>query len=225
MTTIITRLYDTEDKAKAAAAAARARIGDDAVDVFTGASGGKRSTALRNAISKAGASADAAEEFAGAMKEGTAMVLARAPWGRAQGTKDALDSAGPMATDATPELYVSDNLGSRDLSIIPGNRKFLTADKDAALVEDRTPFSSFFGWRVLSDRRPKDNLKRGDPHIMPGKTLSEWKLGAPLITQHTAVFSKWLGWETLKEKPETHSLLEKDRTPFSSALGWKTLTD
>ncbi|MEM9762705.1 MAG: hypothetical protein AAF968_09370 [Pseudomonadota bacterium] len=216
MTTIVTRVYDTEQKATSAATAAGAKIGADAVDVV------KDAAALRTAITKGGVGGDAAESMAAMIPDGGAIVVARAPWGTAARATSALDDAGPVATEL-PKLYVSDSASGRAESIIPGNRKYLTADGDASRVKDPTPFSTFFGMRVLSDRKPKDVLMRGNTHIMPWKPLSDWKLGAPLITEDTAVFSKRLGWETLKERPATQPLLERDKTPFSTALGLDTL--
>ncbi|MEO1724097.1 MAG: hypothetical protein AAFR84_17055 [Pseudomonadota bacterium] len=217
MTTIITRVYDSEKKAKSAAAAAGEKIGEGAVEVV------KDAAAFRGAVAKGGASGDAAASMAATIPEGGAMVVARAPWGAAARATAALNAAGPVSTEA-PKVYVADFAEGTAGSIIPGNKKFLSSDPDHSKKKDPTPFSTLLGMSTLSDRKPKDVLMKGDTQIMPWKPLSDWKLGAPLITEDTAVFSKNFGWETLKDKPATQPLLERDKTPLSSAFGWKTLT-
>lgn len=227
MTTIVTRLYEDAKTAENVASDIRAMksVPDDAVAVY-GEAKGKKASDLRKALMAARMTEDAAGKVQGMLTDGRTLVIAKAPWGTAAAVISKADGAGPVDMGMGSDAYFSERMGASAASnLVPGGTKYLTSD--GPLSDGPTPLSSFFGWRTLSDRRPStDILRRGDKaKIMPGKPLSDWKLGTKMITENTTVFSKRIGMSTLKERPATRSLLDMDKTPFSTALGMKTLTD
>jgi hypothetical protein len=209
MTTIITRLYATPEKAAEVAAALHAgRFGKQLVSVITDdAAGG-----VRAAIGKVGVYAAAADIYAKHVAGGEALVVVQAPYGRAVQAVNLLDTfeAVPTAVRHT-EAYVESketpktSLSSKNLPVLLNSDVLVMSDGmfPRAVFRKNAFFSSLFGLPLLSGSN--------------GPMSS-------LIETNTTPFSSMFGLPTLTRSQEPKAGLVKGGTPLSSALGLPTLT-
>ena len=157
MTTNITRLYASAEKAAAAVSALKAKkFKDSDIDCIAGGDGAAA------ALSAAGVYDAGAKAYAEKLKGGGAVVVVRAPYGNALLAKRLLDEAGPEASPAKyDEIYV----GSVDKPVCTQNRYLpeLLPDGTLVLSDMLFPRPVIKGdWRMfggdLSTRQPKVNL-------------------------------------------------------------------
>jgi hypothetical protein len=98
MTTLVTRLYESADRASAAARELTGRgFPKNMISVVSGAGD------VAAALAKARVPADAAKVYAAAIAKGGAVVAAEAPTGTSFRVRDALDSYGPVASGLASE--------------------------------------------------------------------------------------------------------------------------
>ena len=216
MSTLITRLLADEDTAsEASRALAQKGFDDSAVRVVSGSGG-----SARESMADFGVSDNTAEAYAGHLDGGKALVAVRAPFGMAGDAMSALKGFDAIEVDVEQEQHISYKTNPEDaLSIIPGNKKFLT---DRSSVGTGTGFSEMFGWSLLTDRQ------RGKASVET-ETISK-KLGIPLLANRqwgkagvdTSTVSEKIGLATIKKPRGGKSIIRKP-TPFSSALGWPTI--
>lgn len=207
MTTIITRLYATPDKAAEVVSALHAsRFGKKLVSVITAdAAGG-----VREAIGKAGVYAAAADIYAKHVAGGEALVVLQAPYGRAVQALNLLENfeAVPTAVRHT-EAYVESretpkvSLSSKNLPVLLNSDVLVMSDGmfPRAVFRKNAFFSSLFGIPLLSGSNgPMSNL----------------------IQTNTTPFSSMFGLPTLTRSQEPKAGLV--RGTMSSSLGLPTLT-
>ncbi len=224
MTTIITRLYSDEQTARNASAfLAKNGFVDRDRDVISGGEGGV--VALRSA----GVPADVAAAYAETLAGGTAVLVVRAGFGRA-GKARALVAETETIDAGLPkqDFYVRGGLRPHTGRPVarPEDARILTGSgPGGALISTPTPFSSWLGMTLLSTGPRSSSVMAGNKKITPGSHLTTWTLNTPLMTDNVTPFSSLLGWKTLTKQKERTSLpLTKSRTPFSDLLGMAPLS-
>jgi hypothetical protein len=188
MTTIITRLYASSDKAAAAVSALKAKNFRNAdVDCVAGDDAG-------GALRAAGVYEAAAQTYAEKLKEGGAVVVVRAPYGNTILARRILDAAGPEASPVKhdevfigsvdkpscsdsrylPELLPEGTLVMSDMlfprAVIKGDWTLtgsfgLLSNREpkVSLSDNATPFSSALGLPLLSKREPRVRIIETPP--------------------------------------------------------------
>jgi len=216
MTTLITRLFaDRDTAAKASDALISGGFDRKSVRAIDGDQG-----AARSALTDMGVSDAAADTLAGKVAGGNGVVALRAPFGRAGDAISTLDRFDPVEVDIEQETHISAVTAPENaLSIIPGNRKFLTSE-DA--VGSGTGFSESLGMPLLSSRqRGKAKVDTSTISKKFGFTLLSRKQGGKAKVD-TSTISEKLGLKLIK-KPRGGKSIVRNPTPFSSALGWPTI--
>lgn len=186
MTTNITRLYASAEKAAAAVSALKAKkFKDSDIDCIAGGDGAAA------ALSAAGVYDTGAQAYAEKLKAGGTVVVVRAPYGNALLAKRLLDEAGP---EASPVKYDEIYVGSVDKPVCTENRYLPELLPEGTLVlsdmlfprpvikgewlmfggslSTRQPkvnltdwtFSGMLGLPMLSKREPKVNLISSPPY-------------------------------------------------------------
>lgn len=216
MTTLITRLFTDKDTAAKASDALLSRGFDrKSVRAIDGDRG-----AARSALADMGVNDAAADALAGKVADGNGVVALRAPFGKAGDAISTLDRFDPIEVDIEQETHISAVTSPENaLSVIPGNKKFLTAE-DA--VGSGTGFSESLGMPLLSSRQ------RGKAKV-DTSTMSE-RFGFKLLSRKqggkakvdTSTISEKLGLKLIK-KPRDGKSIVRNPTPLSSALGWPTI--
>ncbi|MCR9123036.1 MAG: hypothetical protein NXH91_12265 [Phyllobacteriaceae bacterium] len=209
MSTIITRLYSSADKAKIVAARLKAEeYLDRDVDVIAKGRKGSLKT-LKADISAAGVYPNAAATYAERVADGDVLVVVRAPIGQAIKAKAVVDEVGSIDAGVKyTEVYKGTGTSSARLArqrhlppLLPNEAKIMTND---GLIRSGTPFSSLFGIPLLSSGRT-------------GK--------ARLITKRTTPFSSFFGMSLLARNSGRSQLMTQNTTPFSSMFGLPLLKD
>tara|TARA_R110002020_G_scaffold37723_3_gene113819 strand:+ start:452 stop:1003 length:552 start_codon:yes stop_codon:yes gene_type:complete len=181
MTTLITRLYETVERASTAAnALAAINYRDKHYDVIAAPATASLAD-VNAALSSAGVIPRSAAVYAPRILDGNALVVVRAPIGTSFAAEDVLDGFEPIDLGMRDEVHLpaeaslppkvyrqrATSLLPRDAMILSG-RKFLPAitsrqtgpwsglirsGPSAGLIRDRTtPFSSTLGLPLLSKR-------------------------------------------------------------------------
>ena len=211
MSTLITRLFANENTASQAS---EALVSDGFHKSSVRIIGGSESAA-REAMAAMGVDDAAADVYAGRIAGGNALVAMRAPFGMSGGAMATLEKFESIEVDMPQESHISYQ-SDPDLEppkIIPGNKKFLTAEGS---VGTSTSFSEFFGMRLLS--RKQGGSAKVRTSTMTGNTLSDKQGGKARV-------SSWTITSNLLKKPGKGKSIIRNPTPFSSALGWPTLTE
>jgi hypothetical protein len=202
MTTIVTRLYATAEKADAAAASLR-KAGFTSLPLGVVKPGGKGDAGLA-AIRALGVYEAAAKTYADRVKGGDSLVVVHAPFGKSYRAMEFMDAHEPINANVRyTEVYVPAKdppnwtEKQRYLPILSNSDTLVLSDglMPPAVIRNHRPMNS-----VISNNKPKARLISG--------TFSD-KFGIPLLTE----------WRASKGK------LLKTGTPFSTALGMPTLTD
>lgn len=219
MATLITRLYDTEKSAtKAANYVVAAGVPDNDVSVVA-AKG--EAPATTNSLVDAGLTMGEAQSYVERIDVGAAMVVVRAPYGRALKTENAL--AGTKPIDQGFQRSTLSDAGSMTLNkdrLLKGNKRYLSSDRALPLTDEGPIFSSRLGLKLLSDRMPKNALLDGSKKIFPGRTLSNWSLNSSV---GNALMSGKYGWPTLSLSKPKVNLETENTTPFSNFMKWPTI--
>jgi hypothetical protein len=202
MTTFVTRLYETRDKAASAAAALSAiKFKPSDVDVFSGGDG------TVAALRKAGVYPAAAAVYAARIAAGAALVVARAPFGFAKQVVTILDKHAPVpAAVKYTETYADSAPGKvYEKKYLPElvNYPILSDGMlPPALTKKSIIFSSFFGIPTLSDKQGR----------------------AELLPDNPTPFSSLFGLKLLSSREPGDNLIRGNTTPFSSLFGLPLLT-
>jgi hypothetical protein len=204
VTTIITRLYASEDKALAAVSALKRRFGEDEINLVTPSSG-KDAAALETAIAKGGVKPSAAAGYAEKVGQGNSLVTVQAGWGFANEAIATLDRAGPIGGDEGGDV---------------------TSDVVLTGWNEAAPFSAYLGWPVLIGGGDKTfkNWNEAAPFSkwLGWPLLSEFKSGL-VLKDDPAPFSRWAKWPVLDDRKPSAELLNNP-TPFSDRLGQPTIS-
>lgn len=175
MTTNITRLYASAEKAAAAVSALKAKkFKDSDIDCVAGGDGAAA------ALSAAGVYEAGAQTYAEKLKAGGAVVVVRAPYGNAILAKRVLDAAGP---EASPVKYDEVYVESADKPVCTKDRYLpeLLPDGTLVLSEMLFPRAVIKGdWKMFGG---------GLSNRVPTGGLSDWSfsrmLGLPLLSSRT----------------------------------------
>lgn len=171
MTTLITRLYATQQLAEKAAAALAADGFQDKHFTVISAPTGKKATkadlgSISDALSSAGVIPRSAGIYAPLIAEGNALLAVRAPVGAAFRAKDTLAPFDAIDTGARDEVHLpaevyrpmrmhrpsATSLLARDAMILSG-RRFMRP-----LTSSSRPISEMLGFPMLSKKGPRANL-------------------------------------------------------------------
>lgn len=234
MPVIITRIYDTEDKARQAEAELKQQTVVGQVTVVTPRDGDSAEATL----AANGMSAASAKTYAEAVKQDRYVVSVEPTFGRAAAVTQVLDSIGPVDTHISdvPETVA---IWKMPRSARAGDTGAATAATPRAgdqmaplsslfgwplLFNDPTPASGKLGWRVLLDNPTPLSSRLGLRTLLasrgPRATLSSDpapfsnRLGLRLLLNDPAIASDRFGWPTSKANP----------APLSSWLRWPTLS-
>jgi len=201
MPVTVTRIYESEQKAKQAAAELESHISSGQVTVVTPGAGPDAEAKL----AANGMSAASAKVYAEAVSRGRSVVTVAPSFGRAAAVTRVLDEAGPVDT------HVIDVPDPATTGWLRGGTPKGEAGKAAArapVIDDpAAPVSARFGWPILSD----------DP--APASTKFGWRV----LLDDPAPLSSWLGWRTLTKNQGARAALSDDPAPLSKRLGWQLL--
>ena len=204
MTTIITRLYASEDKALAAVSALKRRFGEDEINLVTPSSG-KDAAALETAIAKGGVKPSAAAGYAEKVGQGNSLVTVQAGWGFANEAIATLDRAGPIGGDeggdVTSDVVLTGWNEAAPFSAYLGWPLLSEFKSGLVLKDDPAPFSRWAKWPVLDDRKPSAEL-------LNNPTPFSDRLGQPTISQEPP-------FSTLAKSDKSTTKLINWATPFS----------
>ena len=174
MTTVVTRLYETEDMARSVAETLRKEGFPDAtLDVITSAD--------TRAMEAARVEPGAASRYAGAMEPGFALFVCRAPFTpfgaaiRAQTVANAVPSLDVGVADENRYIRETADLGRFASSVLSYHPLMLTRDDYVGSGWSGWRLSDVFGFTLVSRRRARpDNLAHGhmSTAFWPGKVLS-----------------------------------------------------
>jgi hypothetical protein len=236
MSTIITRLFESQEQAMKAVTELRRRIREDAITVASGTKRqgvqGKADISIDDALeqlSAAGLTRAAAAKCGEELRRGKTAVVVRAPFGSALETEDILDEFGAigvyipdgiqaMADDPAP---LSEALGLPTLadSAAPLSSLFglplLSKNQESRmrLINNPAPLSSALMMPVLSRGFEGRNSSFGMPLLSRGYEGRSSSMGMPLLSSNPAPLSTALGLHELSDNP----------TPLSSLFGWPVL--
>jgi hypothetical protein len=169
MTTIVTRAYKDLETAKAVVEALRAE-GHPARDMNLFAKG---EADLEAKLAAAKVPASAAAAYAKAVEGGKPVVVARAeitPFGAAATAKRVLNSFNPVAVaGADGDFYVSTVPMSGPAASIRTDHGLIWTRPEEIAGKRGYRFSSNFGWKLLSDRKPAEGaIYKGRKHFTEG---------------------------------------------------------
>ena len=233
MPVIVTRIYDTEDKARQAEAGLKPQTVVGQVTVVTPRDGDSAEAKL----AANGMSAGSAKVYVEAVKRDRYVVSVEPTFGRAAAVTQVLDSIGPVDTHISdvPETVAiwrmprgapADDTGTATAGAPRAGDQAAPLSSLFGwplLFNDPTPASAKFGWRVLLDNPTPLSSRLGLRTLLasqgPRATLSSDpapfsnRLGLRLLLKDPAIASYRFGWPTLKTDP----------APLSSWLRWPTL--
>jgi hypothetical protein len=160
-------------------------------------------------IQAAGIGPYRAQRYAEYLRNGGALVLVRPPFGSAEAAEQILDRFDPLPT-GVPEIDY---------------------DLDRDYEDDATPFSRFFGWKVLLRNSPAPFSESLGWHTLskPNSPTYPASIPIPLLGGSAAPLSKTLGLPVLTKHgapvAPTSGVARLSAKPalFSSLLGLKTL--
>ncbi len=203
MTTIITRLYSDKKKATSVISALKeARLADRDVDVFDSSSASKDSVAD---MKSSGVHESAAKTYAKLVGDGNALVVVRAPVGRAIEAAEILDGFDPVdAGVEQTEVFVSALSESSmwggaepTATLTSGNQFMMSNEGFPPLSDNELPLSTALGLEALSTANPR----------------------AKLLTDNPTPFSSAIGQSLLLDREPKVELMNDNPTPLSSAFG------
>ena len=222
MADTITRIYDSEDRARRAAAEAQKRVAPAQVTIVTPSDGEPAAAKL----TATGMSEKSAQRFAEAVERGHSVVAVTPSDGSTADVNAALDSIDSVdaPTAAAPDRQQTERRmtdRNTDRHAAPLSSLFGWT----VLLDDPTPLSRKFGWRVLlNDPTPLSSKigwrtlssnQRGKAELSNDPAPLSRLLGWPLLLNNATPVSDRFGWRALKDDP----------TPASSKFGWPTLSD
>ncbi len=215
MTTIITRLYENKKTAEAVVSRLKADVYlDRDIDIVAPPAATAKSkpslSRIKEAITGAGVYPNAAALYAPRIASGEALVVVRAPLGKAVRAVALVDEF--KSIDAGVK-YQEVHIGTQDRArtrrdggylpeLLGSNQTIMTGETLPGLMKTGTPFSSMFGIPLLieSGRRTR------------------------LMTNNSTPFSSLLGLGLLIRQWPHAKLITENTTPFSSLFGLPLLT-
>lgn len=185
MTTLITRLYSSHERASAAASALAAnKYPAKHYDVIAAPAGKKGAAkadlaAVQAALADAGVIPKSAAAYAGRIVDGNALLVVRAPVGASFATKKLLEGFESIDAGVRDEVHIpaevarpvrvrrpsATSLLPRDAMIMSG-KSFMPA-----LTKSSTPFSSMLSLPLLSGKGPRAKLSSFSLSSMLGLPL------------------------------------------------------
>ena len=197
MTQTITRLYASRDQADTAVAELR-RFGFRDADIHVvyppdhgPDEAGASSDAIADSIMKGYVLRSDAKIHAEQVRQGATLLTVHAPFGMGQRALKVMHKFNPARSGVPEPPY------------------------EPYELDEATPLSSMFGWRVISsDPTPFSNFWRW-PTLVQGGGTSSRKLQQSDLPDHPAPFSSMLGLRLLSDEP----------APFSGKIGAKLLSD
>ncbi|MBS0644067.1 MAG: hypothetical protein JSS43_29745 [Proteobacteria bacterium] len=224
MPVIVTRLYDSEDKARQVESELAPHTLSGQVTVVTQADG----DSARQALAANGMSNASAKAYAEAVSQGRSAVSVAPSFGYAGRVTRIMDAAGPVDTHIVD--VPDEDLGRSGSASATARVEDPAAPVSArfgwpVLLDDPAPASRKFGWRVLLD----------DPaplsRLLGWRTLSANQDARASLSPDPAPLSRRLGWRLLLNDPTPVSdrfgwrVLKDDPTPASTKFGWRTLSE
>jgi hypothetical protein len=230
MSSLIVRMYETEERARAAVTKLKEGGFRDGA-ILEMSPGSAKSVA--SGIMAGRLMGHRAGFYAERVESGRSLVAVEAPFGRGQVATEIMDGCGPVDQDLKlPDDPVRTNWGTAaplsavlGMSVLSRNQPSPLSDALGIKTSSRSEFyltselaspsftlSSMFGWRLLSRGAAPLSTMLGLP------LLSRWakssSFGMKLLSSNPAPLSSALGLSTLSRNP----------TPLSSALGWTVLS-
>jgi hypothetical protein len=209
MTQIISRIYDSRERAAEAVKALKdyGFSGLDIHAVLARSSQGGATAApaeiddLVTSIQKAGIYKSRAEIYAERVRRGGSLVTVHAPFGSAHAATQILDRLDPIDSGVAEEAGANvDWVDSAPLS---------SALQIPLLLDDAAPFSSVIGLPVLLDYEPKTT------GLLNSSSPLSSTVGFPTISDNAAPLSSRIGLAVLSDKA----------APLSSTVGLALLSD
>lgn len=207
MTTLITRLYADKDTASQASKALIARgFEKNSIQTLDGCAG----------LADMGVDSAVTDAYSAAMGDGNAVLALKAPFGSVGMAVSTLGDFDPIEVDAAQELYIAPKTNPEImLSIIPGNKKFLTARSEVG-------HSTITGERrnlLSSNQKGRADTYHGTKMGSRKSQLSRNQKGRSKPKHYTVMGKR----SSLVKKPRAGTSLISDPTPFSSFFGWSTI--
>jgi hypothetical protein len=220
MTTIVTRAYKDLDTAKAVAEALRAEGHPDRdMDLFA-----KGEKDLAEKLAAAKVPAEAVPAYVKAVEGGKPVVVARAeitPFGAAARAKKVADSFNPVAVEgASGDFYVSTVPISGPAANIKGDHGLIWTQPEEIAGKRGYFFSSNFGWKMLSDRKPAAGIIYSGTKFfaMGSGHLSTRKPAEGTVYKGRKHFTEgWFGGLLSARKP-AEGLVKKDHPHMSKSF-------
>ena len=221
MTTIVTRAYKDLDTAKSVVEALRAEGHPDRdMDLFA-----KGEKDLADKLAAAKVPAGAVPAYVKAVEGGKPVVVARAeitPFGAAARAKKVVDSFNPVTVEgAEGDHYASTVPISGPSANIKADHGLIWTQPEEIAGRRGYFFSSNFGWKMLSDRKPAEGIVyKGTKFNAQGSGhLSDRKPAEGSIYKGTKFFTEgWFGGLLSPRKP-AEGLVKKDH-PYMSQGFW-----
>jgi hypothetical protein len=230
MPALVIRIYETQTAAtKAVNELKKQKFEADEIQVVRP---GATSSDTVHALHAAGIQPAHAKHYAEALTGERALVVVNPPFGHGSLAESIVDQFKPVETDISARL---DEAGDFTSDATPFSRYFGWR----VLLKNPTPLSSWFGWRTLADKqRPSAEIKLSHDatpfsNALGFKTLSDdptplsSRFGWRLLGSNPAPFSTRMGWDTLSPKKYTlgEVKLSDDPTPFSRLFGLTVLSE
>jgi hypothetical protein len=177
MTTIVTRLYDSAEKAHAAASALTDMGLPDSTIRIIGQGDGAEAQMIAARVGK-----ESAAIYANHLSGGKTLLVVQAPFapiGMAKSVMVVSDRFGPIpVAGVNANEYIREKPQTEKfLSILKDHRRFMSSDMDPGHPRERGTVSSAFGLRTLSQHRTKRSAISG------GAFMSTKFLPFPLLSQ------------------------------------------
>jgi hypothetical protein len=204
MTQTISRIYKSHKNAEAAVSEAK-RVGfaEQAITVVAPPSSETPDQELMASIARGGVASTHATAFAEAIRSGETLVSIRAPFGHAATAITILEKHHPTET----------GLGDQGYERPPPDpaAPFSSWAGWRVLSDNPAPLSSALSWPTLSSRQP---VRKPDEDLFDDPAPLSRTFGMRLLSDKPAPLSKRLGWKLLSHEP----------APLSKRLGWATLS-
>jgi hypothetical protein len=142
--------------------------------------------------------------YAEALTGDRALVVVNPPFGNGSAAEEVVDQFHPIEAGIGPRLHeATDYTGDAT----PFSRYFGWR----VLLDNPTPLSAKFGWRVLSEKQGPS----AEVNLSQNPAPLSSALGLRTSSSSAAPFSLRSGWK----------LLSNNATPLSDRFGWRTLSD
>ena len=223
--TLIVRMYETEESARAALdnLTAAGFLADEVL-LLNSPDAAAAEAAIQDGLLRAGSLAEAC--WTG-LQNGRSIVSVKAQFGRAQIATAALQACGPVDTDLIPE-YVS--VPAAPFSMLMGMPVLTDSRSDSGLARSDFTLSGLFGMRLLShNATPLSSLFRIRT-ISGSRGPRKRSFGLPLLSGNSAPLSSMFRIPTLKRSRRAwrtsfgFPLLSRNPAPLSTFLGIRPLT-